>query len=553
MSARPLVNLSLAVNYHFGQLDPAGYRVFNIVVHLMSALLLWGIVGRTLRLAYFQGRFDGSAGPLGFCVALIWSLHPLATEAVAYVTQRTESIMAFFYLSALYASLRYWAATGTRVRALWLMMAAAACLLGAFSKEMIASAPAVVLLMERTFISGSFKSALRRSWPLYVGLTLGWGVLAAINLNGPRTPLAGFGLGVSAPDWWLTQVKVLFLYSKLAIWPWPLVIHYDLPYLRTIAEAWPWLLAGALVGLAIVWLTCRRAAAGFALITAVAILSPTLIVPLVGEIAVERRMYLPLAALAALVVIGGYAVLQRLAGRLAPALGIASVCALSVVLALVSARRLAAYQEEITLWQDAATHQPHDPLVHINLGILLNKAGMREEGTRHLRQAVELDPDSYHGHYNLALAYEEAGQPGEAVEQYELTLRSKSDHAAAHNNLGRLLSVYGSYAEAIDHFEQALRCDPGLSAAHNNLGIARLNAGNVPQAIEHFKEALRLQATIEGHTNLAGAYAAAGRRAEAVATAEKGAALARDQDRHDLAKRIEGAIETFRREGAPRP
>ena len=100
---------------------------------------------------------------------LVWAVHPLNTEAVAYITQRTESQMGLFYLATMYAAVRYWTAAGKRVSAaIWLVLAAIACQCGAPSKEMMASVPAVVLLYERTFISGSFWLSLRRSWPLYV-------------------------------------------------------------------------------------------------------------------------------------------------------------------------------------------------------------------------------------------------------------------------------------------------------------------------------------------------------------------------------------------------
>ena len=113
-SARPIVNLSLAVNYYFGQFEPRGYRVVNTAIHAGCALLLWGLVAGTLRLEYFGGRFTRAAGPLGFVAALVWALHPLTSEGVAYLTQRTESSMALCYLATLFASLRYWTATGRR-------------------------------------------------------------------------------------------------------------------------------------------------------------------------------------------------------------------------------------------------------------------------------------------------------------------------------------------------------------------------------------------------------------------------------------------------------
>ena len=113
-AGRPLVNLSLALNYHFGHLDPTGYHALNMVLHVLAALLVCTIVRRTLRLAYFAGRFDHVAEVLALVAAIIWTVHPLQTETVEYVTQRTELLVGLFYLATLYGSLRYWEAATSR-------------------------------------------------------------------------------------------------------------------------------------------------------------------------------------------------------------------------------------------------------------------------------------------------------------------------------------------------------------------------------------------------------------------------------------------------------
>ena len=242
-SGRPLVNVTFAMNFYFGKLNPVGYHVVNMVLHFLNALLLWAIVRRTLRLPYFAERFDTSAGWLAMAVALLWALHPLQTEAVIYVTQRTELMMAFFYLATFYCSLRYWSELrlplgegrggelsvekpNQQFRTIWLLLAVAACSAGMASKEVMVSAPLMVLLFERTFIAGSLKEALRRSWPLYAGLAATWLLLLLVNIGAPRGESAGFSLGVSAYHWWLTQAKVLLIYLKLVIWPSPLLLHY---------------------------------------------------------------------------------------------------------------------------------------------------------------------------------------------------------------------------------------------------------------------------------------------------------------------------------------
>ena len=123
MSARPLANLSLAANYHFGGLDPRGYRATNVGLHLAAAMLLWAVTWRTLRLHHFAGQFDDVARWLALGVALVWAVHPLVTEAVVYVTQRTELLVALFYFAVLYACLRYWAADSAVQRKWWLAAA----------------------------------------------------------------------------------------------------------------------------------------------------------------------------------------------------------------------------------------------------------------------------------------------------------------------------------------------------------------------------------------------------------------------------------------------
>ncbi|HMB95232.1 MAG TPA: hypothetical protein VKK61_04260 [Tepidisphaeraceae bacterium] len=226
-AGRPLVNLSFAINYHFGGLNTFGYRLFNLILHAMSALLIWRILARALRLDYFAGRFDRAAEPLALAVALLWAVHPLNTETIIYTTQRTELMVGLFYLATFYGCLRYWGAQSPAARTGWLIVTTVACLVGAGCKEVIATAPLIMLIFERTFISGTFERALRRSWPLYVGMILSWLVLIGLNLSSPRSGTAGFNVqGLPVLAWWFTQAKVFLIYLKLVVWPWPLAIHY---------------------------------------------------------------------------------------------------------------------------------------------------------------------------------------------------------------------------------------------------------------------------------------------------------------------------------------
>ncbi len=569
VSARPLANLSFALDHHFGGLFPAGYHATNIGIHLLAALLLWALVYRTLRLDFFAARFARTAGLLSFGAALLWALHPLNSECVAYATQRTESLMGLFYVATLLACVGFWHARSRASRIGWWLTATALCSLGALSKEVMASLPAVALLYERTFITGSFRRSLRRSWPLYVGLALEWIPLAAINLYGSRTPAAGFDLGLSAPIWWLTQTQVLLHYLKLTFWPWPLVLHYDIPYLETPATAWPWLVPVLLLGIATVVLVWRRTAAGFVAVCVLAALSPTLVIPCVGETIAERRMYVPLMALVPLLAVGAYAAIECVASSRTrvprtsarPITAVAVWCAVIAVvggsLFALTARRVAAYQDARTLLTDAARHQPDDIWILINLGVELANAGQPEDALVHFQHAAELYENSPPLNYrlnrdigmlyfNIGLAYDGIDRPRAALEYYNRSIELRPDFAYGYFNRGLLRQRLGRLPGAIDDYEAALQIKPELVEAHVNLGALLATAGRYDQAISHLEEAARLEPDAAVYVNLVDAYAQAGRGEDAVEAARTAITLARAAGQDELAEQIEAWLGTFR-------
>ena len=527
-AGRPLVNLTFAVDYHFGRLQPAGYHVFNAVAHFMAALLLWRIVCATLQLPVFQGRFAAVAEPLGFLSALLWAVHPLQTETVEYVTQRTELLMAVCYLATLYAALRYWSSPDRGDRMLWWFTAVLACCGGMAAKEVMVTAPVVVLLFERTFVSGSFRQAFARSWPLYLGLAASWLVLAALNWGGVRSASAGFGLGVSAPVWWLTETRVLCLYLKLIVWPWPLVIHYEFPFLDTFASAWRWLLPVATLVVATLVLLLRKKPTGFVWSSALLVLSPTLIVPIVTEVAAERRMYLPLAAIMPWAVTGLYALAKGGVERLgngargqSEKLPLILVGSFTLLVALgcigLSSARVFTYNDPAELWADAARHQPENACVQNNWGVVLVESEHPAEALAHYERAVQLKPDYVEAQTNLGVALVHLGETERAAAEFEKALAINPYYADAHINLGHLLVQKGAIEPAIEHYRQALLRKPYLATLHANLGHVLANIGQQAEAIAELQEALRIDPNLpEAHLNLGVQLAAQQQRDAAI-------------------------------------
>jgi tetratricopeptide (TPR) repeat protein len=527
-SRRPLVNLTFAIDRRLHGLEPAPYRAENVVLHVLSALLLATIVLRTLRLRYFGGAWTPVVWPLSLGVALLWALHPLDTEAVAYVTQRTELLAALCYLATLWAALRYWSASSRRARGAWVAFATLACLAGVASKEIVVSAPLVVLLYERTFLVGSWRG-VRRSWPLYAGLSLGWLLLGVLNAGGV-SGLTDPRHHVPVHVWWMTQAKVVFLYLKLAVWPWPLSIHYAPRYLRTFADAWPWVAAALALAVATAVLVWRRPALRPAVAAIVLVLAPTLVVPLPKMMAAERRMYLPLAGLVALAVTGGW----RAGFARRPRAGAAALGALVVAAGAVTVHRLAVYETAVALWRDAATHQPDDPMAHYNLGVALVAENRLDEAMHEFERTLALDPDHGGALDNLGMVLKRLGRPADAVVRFERALRVDRDDTVAHNNLGAALIDLGRAEDAIPHLARALADEP-QATVHLNMGRALIDVGRADDGLRHLEEAVRLGAgDADAQYSLGVTLTKVGRPRDAVPHLERAVGLRSDDaEAHD--------------------
>jgi tetratricopeptide (TPR) repeat protein len=507
VSGRPVLNLSLAVNYAISGTDVWSYHALNLAIHVMAALALFGIARRTLSRTNPRG-----AGPIAFSITLLWSLHPLLTESVTYVIQRAESLMGLFYLLTLYFFIRGAQAEG-RGKVLWYAASVFSCLLGMGTKEVMVSAPLIVFLYDRTFLSGSFTGAWRLRRAVHASLAATWLVVPflVISAHG-RGGTVGFGAGVSWLSYAITQLPAIAHYLRLSFWPHPLVFDYGIalaaPSLRLVPPAL--LVAGLAVGTA--WAVVRKSAIGFLGVCFFAILSPSSsFIPVVTETMAEHRMYLPLIPVVALFVLGAYRWLGRGALPLCLALG-AGLCWATWV-------RNGVYLTDEGLWSDTVASRPGNERAQNNMGNLLAKhPGKLNEAIAHYREALRLEPGYADAHYNLGVTLGKIpGRTDEAMAEYEAALRLDPDTYKAHNNLGLALFSLGRTPEAITHYRDALRLRPNYTEAHYNLGNALSAQSLTPEAIGQYEEALRLNPDhIEAHYNLGNALIAAGRTQEAV-------------------------------------
>jgi len=516
VGGRPVVNLSLALNYALGGTRVWGYHALNLAIHVLAALTLYGIVRRTLARPGLRERFGAGAEWVALATAVIWMVHPLQTEAVTYISQRCESLMGLFYLLSLYGFIR---GAESQSSLGWFTLSVAACFLGVASKEVIVTAPLMVLLYDRTFVSGTFREAWTRHRRLHLGLASSW-LLLGCSITGLHNRGVGYGPGLTGWDYALTECRVVAHYLRLAVWPHPLIFDYgEYVPTRHLAAVVPYALILAVLAIGVLFALKRHPAIGFVGAWFFVILAPTSsVVPIMASPMAEHRMYLPLASVVALTVCGSVALGKRLFHeRQGVVLGSMAGAFVVALLTFLTIQRNRDYISEATIWQDTVEKHPHSPRARYNFGVLLVQQGRLREAIGQYEQALRIKPDYAEVHYNLGVALVQLGRLPEAIGQYEQALRIKPDFAEAHNNLGLALMGQGRLLEAIAHYELSLRIKPDDAEAHYNLGLALMGQGRLPEAIHHYEQSLRIKPDdAEAHNNLGNALLHAGKVPEAI-------------------------------------
>ncbi len=540
-TGRPLVNLSFALDHALHGLSPRGFRLTNLALHAASACLLFAVLRRTLAAA--PGVLPGGAGTpsrpgfteqrhtalVAFAAAALWALHPLQTESVVCIAQRTELLCGFLYLAMLWAFARAVeppAASAPASRR-WLAVSGAACLAGMAAKEVMVTAPLLVLLYDRTFVAGTFAAAWRARRAYYLALASTWLVLAALVASGggARGVAAGLGLGVSSWSYLLTQCEALVLYLRLAVWPHPLVLDYGTGVVTSAAAVWwqgPVVLA---LLAATVWALVRRPRWGFAGAWWFLILAPSSsFVPLVTQTIAEHRLYLPLAAVVVPAVVA--------VARLRPPFALVGVAAIALVFAALTHRRNCDYRDPIAIWSANIAAHPQGARAHHNLALVLAERGRSAEAHAAFARAVALDPGYVAAHASWAVALLAERRFDEAIARFQhaLTLAPREGATAAklrpalaetYVELGRLAERERGGATAETHYRAALALLPTCAPAHARLGLLCAKTDRLADAARHLAEAVRLAPDdVESRVNLGNVLLLQDRPREALAQYE---------------------------------
>ncbi len=479
MAARWVVNLTFKLNYATGQLRVADYHATNLLIHLLAALVLYGIVRRTLTLPRVGEIWKRHGALLAGAVAALWAVHPLQTQSVTYICQRYESLMGLCYLATLYAFVRGAQTRGRYAAAAWYGLSVVVCLLGMGTKEIMITAPLVVLLYDLLVASPSARVAIRQRGLVHVGLWLTvavfalteWQMFSVIEQRGE-----GVTLAVSSWSYLLTQMQVIPYYLRLSLVPYPLCLDYGWSF----ASSWTESIASGLllVGLGVltVWLWVRRRPEAFIGLWFFCILAPTSSVVPVPDAIFEHRMYLPLAAVLVALVLGAYRLLYRDMStvRAVRVAGIGVVVVLVGVGAVMTHQRNRVYRSALTMWEDVVGTRPQNRRARLNYSSALLTAGRTTES----RQEAGVVASQLA--YCAELKPEEVPAWGQTPEEAAL-YRDARHYAIAHNYMGVICIQKGGERAAESHFAEAVRLLPQFEDAARNLRRVRKQTKEKPR------------------------------------------------------------------------
>jgi tetratricopeptide (TPR) repeat protein len=517
----PVTNTSFWLEWRLWGMNPAGYHVTNLVLHVVEALLIWAILARL-------------SIPGAFLAALLFAVHPVNVQSVAWITQRKNLMAMLFFLLAILGYLHSETRSSPH-RRLAPVDRSYVLSLAAFVAAMLSKASVAVLPLVLLGIVWWMRPLRRRDALRVAPFVLVSVVLIPVNVWFQARGVAAAAAPPPLLERLLGAGGVIWFYLDKALVPIDLAFIYPQWHIR--ADDWRWwlpLLAAVAVTAVLWWY--RRGwgrpllfAWGLFCVALVPVMGFTRTVFMVEQsLVADHYQHLALIAVMALVAAAWSTWRQRADGRGRILMNAAAVAAVGA-LALLTWRQSGLYADSVTLFRATLDENPGSALAHNNLGFVLLQAGEVAEARQQLEWALHLAPDYAEAHNNLGAVLLRQRLLAEAIGHYQEVLRLRPDHAGAHNNLAAALLESGRTQDAIDQYREALRLQPNFPLARCNLGNALLRVGRPAEAIPQFEEALRLQPDFaDAHNALGSVLMQRGQPQEAVVHFEEAVRLQPD-------------------------
>ncbi len=548
---RFITYLSFAFNYHFNQQGVPGYHLGNLIIHLISAILvMWFILLTFSTPAIKDKEVSKYAKSIAFFGSLLFVCHPIQTQAVTYIYQRTASLAVLFYLASLSlyikARLLQNQSSHSVIPGVCYAGSLIFALLGMFTKELVITLPLMILLYEFCFLRAGKNINWKYVVPFLVIL-----LIIPVTMLGSRSARSGVmkelakGSGeISRSHYFLTQFRVLLTYLRLLFVPLNQNLDYDYPVSETL---WEMSTLGSvsvllfILGTGIL-LFRRYRLISFCIFWFFLTLSvESSVIPLMNVI-FEHRLYLPMVSYSIFLPAMLYYLCRKIITNYELRITNSDKSIFNkarlwqvILLMIVTLYSILAYarnevwKSELSLWDDTVNKSPGKARPYNNRGVVYSNMGEHDKALSDFEQALSINPNYENAYNNRGVAYVNLGEFDKAMSDFNQALRIDSSHADAYNNRGNAYLRKGKFNKAVSDFNQSLRVNSDNASVYYNRGIAYENTGKYDKAISDFNKALSIdQNYADAYNNRGIAYLKKGEFDKAISDFNKALSINHD-------------------------
>ncbi|MCD4730814.1 MAG: tetratricopeptide repeat protein, partial [Bacteroidales bacterium] len=485
INKRPFAFFTFAINYHFGQYNVVGYHIVNVLIHILSAIIV-----------FFLSKFIFTNTPIGkklpdlntnlfaLFTALIFISHPIQTQGVTYIIQRMTSLSSMFYLLSVlcYAiGRKRQISIHKNIAIIFYFLTIISGIFSLLSKQIAVTIPFAIILFEFFFIRNKQGKLFKKY--LTISLTLLFTGTLIILFSGL---LPAETENISRQEYFITQFRVIIKYFQLLIIPIGQNLDYYFPLSETL---WAWKEIASLLSIitligSAIYFYKKFPIYSFGILWIIITLSVESSIIPIRDVIFEHRLYLPMFGFALII----SSIVMKYIGKLSFNTSSLILITLIIIYSIFTYNRNKVWASQYSLWNDITQKSPEKPRPWYNLGKICLDEGKYNECMKYSKNSLDIDPTQTNAWYNIGLSFERLGNPQKAPDYYFRAIKEDSLHTRSMNNLGSLYIDQKEFQKAVKYLEIAYKIDKKHIILLQNLGIAYYRLGEYRNAIKYNKK-----------------------------------------------------------------
>jgi len=491
--SRFLTFITLALNYHFNGDHVFGYHMVNLAIHLIASTLLYWLVYLILLTPAMKDHPISKHAPIiALCCGLVFVTHPLQTQAVTFIWQRSASMAGMFYLASLCFYIKSRSPCQHPVLTGFISLVAAVAAM--FCKETSITLPLMILLCEFTFFSDDKKFNWPRVFPFLLTLLV---IPLTLKLSGAQEiwsqhngPTPNFQTSTSPLQYLLTELRVMWTYIRLCFVPVGQNLDYDYPSAHNLFALPIFISFISLIALATTTILIfkKERLIAFGILWFFLTLTPESTIFPFDDVIFEHRLYLPMAGFCIFLVSSLY----ELLGRHSLKYMLAIVALIVLGNTVLTYQRNQIWKDDISLWSDVTMKSPHKARGYNNLGLAFEHDRKFFEAIADFDKAIEINDRYAEGYNNRAGVYNQINNFAQAIADYDKAIELTPFYAEAYYNRGVAYASRGFLTQAFLDFNKAIKLYPNYAKAYNNRGVVLASEGKIFEATADFNKAIAI-------------------------------------------------------------